>query len=200
MKVLRANELAATVALAALALWAGQASSQLTAPQLGTGELVIGHIHLRLGMKAEDVLPQLTKEFVPRQVSEREGKYLLWTKDSSGLPHSAGSVSFSNGRLYRATKTWADEPADSPATARELFSALEAFAGKEGKAAKVKAGTFRAVPRGSAAGTQVKLITIEFPPDRRFEMRFYESLPAPGERPFEPSTSVEETLGELTPH
>src|SRR6266498_119601 len=89
------------------------------------GELVIGHVHLHLGMPKEEVLPALSKEFDPKLVSESEGEYLLWTRDPvSHVPMSAGRVAFKAGRLYRAAKTWAEDPHGGMATADGLFAVL----------------------------------------------------------------------------
>ncbi len=163
------------------------------------GELVIGHVHLHLGMPKEEVLPALSKEFDPKLVSESEGEYLLWTRDPvSHVPMSAGRVAFKAGRLYRAAKTWAEDPHGGMATADGLFAVLAEAAGREGRECRVKAETLRAPGTPGITGTEVKLLTIELPPDRRVLLQIHRPLMSPGGFAFEPSATVEELLMELS--
>jgi len=164
-----------------------------------SGELVIGHVHLTLGMAKETVLVELNKEFEPKQVSAKEGKYLLWTKVAANeLPRSAGSVSFEQGRLYRASKNWSDELASDETKMPSLFESLSQVAGSGGRSGRVRARTLRAEPIGNISGSEIRLITIDFPPDRQIEVQMNTELPAPGEKPFYPSTSVREVLTDVT--
>ena len=75
---------------------------------LYAGDFVIGHVSVRLGMAQTEALAALGKEFDVKQVSVTEGKYLLWAKEAeTKATYSAGTVSFRNGKLYRASRTWA---------------------------------------------------------------------------------------------
>ena len=169
--------------------------TSLSTATASAGELIVGHVHLTLGMSKDVALAALQKEFEPKQVSVSEGKYLLWTKYRAGEgPRSAGSVSFANGKLYRATKNWSDELASDETKMAALFSALSEVTGSAGRSGRVRARTLRAEPSGSASGSEVKLITIEIPPDRVVLVQMTRDLPAPNQRPFMPTTSVQEVL------
>ncbi len=171
----------------------------LFASQVQASDLVIGNVHLQLGMSKDAALSSLANEFEPKQVSAREGKYILWTKYRAGeISRSAGSVSFANGKLYRATKNWSDDLAGDETKMSSLFAVLAEVAGKSGRPSRVKAQTLRAEPVGNASGTEVRLITIELPPDREVLVQMNKYLPAPGQSPIFPSTSVEEILTDLS--
>ena len=117
------------------------------------GDLVIGHVSLRLGMPKAGTLAALGKEFDVKQVSVTEGKYLLWTREpETKTAYSAGTVSFRNGKLYRASKTWATAGVKNMnEAAGGLFAALSGAGCHDGKACKVKTEALRTpanIPNG----------------------------------------------------
>ena len=169
------------------------------ASQVHGSDLVVGNVRLQLGMPKDAALSALAKEFEPKEVSVREGKYLLWTKSRVGeISRSAGSVSFANGKLYRATKNWSDEVASDETKMSSLFAVLAQLAGTSGRPSRVKAQTLRAGPVGNISGTEVRLITIELPPDREVVVQMNKDLTALGESPIFPSTSIQEVLTDLS--
>ena len=157
-------------------------------------DLTIGHVRLTLGMPKDAVLAALSQEFVPKQVSVTEDKYVLWTK----AYHSAGSVSFANGKLRLASKTWSDDDAPEESKMADLFAVLAEVTGGQGQSGNIKARTLRAESRQGISGSEIKLIEIELPPDRRIIVQMTKDLPAPGQPRFSASTSVNEVLTDLT--
>jgi len=134
---------------------------------LYAGDFVIGHVSVRLGMAQTEALAALGKEFDVKQVSVTEGKYLLWAKEAeTKATYSAGTVSFRNGKLYRASRTWATAGVKNMNEAPGgLFAALSAAGCRTGKTCRVKAETLQ-TPAGGANGEDIDLVTIEAPPDR----------------------------------
>jgi hypothetical protein len=162
------------------------------------GDLVIGHVSLHLGMPQREVLVALSKEFDPKQVSVAEGKYLLWTKEpSTGLVYSAGTVSFKEGKLYRASKFWGGEGVKGMVrdTDNGLFGVLAEIAGKDGRTCRIKAETLRLPVR--THGGDVKLITIELPPDRMVRLQISEPYISDDGKTYESGPTVDEFLVNL---
>ena len=156
------------------------------------GDLVIGHVSLHLGMPQSEALPALSKEFDAKQVSVTEGKYLLWTREpETGLRYSAGTVSFKDGKLYRASKSWGGEGVKGKDTNEGLFSALAQIAGKAGRTCRIKAETL------GTKGAEVKLVTIELPPDRILRLRMPDQYVSADGKTFEGGPSVDEFLIDL---
>lgn len=147
--------------------WIPCLGALLVSGSVCAGDLVIGHVSVRLGMSQTEALSALAKEFDVKQVSVTEGKYLLWTREAeTKTAYSAGTVSFRNGKLYRASKTWATAGVKNKNDAAGgLFAALSAAGCQSGKTCKVKAETLR-TPAGSPNGEDVDLVTIQAPPDR----------------------------------
>ena len=167
-------------------------------------DLVIGQVHLRLGMSQGPTLAALSKDFQPKQVSVFEGKFLLWTRGgTSGVSHSAGSVSFKDGKLYRASKKWGGEVVSDTDDIDGLFSVLAEIAGTGGRVGRVHAETLRTPGTPKLPGSVVKIITIELPPDRKVLLQIYEpsygasDLQGTKMVKFERSTSVDEFLVDL---
>ena len=157
------------------------------------GDLVIGHVSLHLGMPQGAVLAALSKEFHPRQVSVEEGKYLLWTREpSTQLGYSAGTVSFREGKLYGASKFWGGSGVKGKDTAEGLFGVLAEIAGKAGKTCRITAETLRSGAK--THGIDVKLVTIELPPDREVRLHIWEPSQSPDGTWFEAGPSVDEFL------
>ena len=157
------------------------------------GDLVIGHVSLYLGMPQGEALAALSKEFDAKQVSVTEGKYLLWTREpETGLHYSAGTVSFKYGKLYRASKFWGGEGVKGKDTNEGLFGALAEMVGKDGRACRIKAETLR--PPAGAKGVEVRLVTIELPPDRILRLQIFEPYVSADGKTFESGPSVDEFL------
>jgi len=160
-------------------------------------ELVIGHVSLHLGMPQAEVLAALGKEFDPKQVSDTEGKFLLWTREpETRAMYSAGTVSFRDGKLYRASKAWGTGGIKGKDVAEGLFGVISALAGKEGRTCTIKAETLRVPPGGN--GVDVRLVTIDMPPDRRVLVRIYEPHPSPDRQWIEAGPDVDEYLVDLS--
>ena len=157
-------------------------------------DLVIGDVAVRLGMPQADVLSALGKEFDVKQVSVAEGKYLLWTKEpETKLPYSAGEVSFRNGKLYRASKTWAAAGVKNMNDAAQgLFAALSAAGCLKSSPCKVKTESLR-TPANLPNGQDVDLVTIDAPPDRRVFVTIGKAHAGAAAMPF-PEWEVEEYL------
>lgn len=160
-------------------------------------DLTIGHVRLALGMPQKQALDELSKEFDPKQVSVVEGKYLLWSRHL-GYLSSAGSVSFRDGKLYRASKTWGEDP--RPMGARDvtdgLVGVLSEIAGKGWRVGRVRAEILRAPGRDGISGSVVKLVTLELPPDRRIYIQVNEPLTVANGVAFDRGITVEEVLVE----
>ncbi len=160
-------------------------------------ELTIGKTPLQLGMPQAQVLAALSTEFDPKQVSVAEGKYILWGRSTIASASSAGSVSFKDGKLYRASKAWGQTPTRLGAmnALDGLFAALSEIAGAAGRVGRVKTQTIRTPGLAGAAGTEVRLVTVEMPPDRVVLLQT--TMPLPGQAEFGASTTVDEYLVEL---
>jgi hypothetical protein len=132
------------------------------------GDLVIGHVPVRLGMSQTEALAALGKEFDVNQVSIAEGKYLLWTREpETKTSYSAGAVSFRNGKLYRASRTWATAGIKNlNESATGLFGALSNVGCQGGTSCTVKAETLK-TPANARNGEDMDLVTINAPPDRK---------------------------------
>ena len=128
-----------------------------------------------------------------------EGKYILWFRSPNPLGRSAGSVSFKDGKLYRASKQWGETP--TPVGGRTdtdgLFAVLAEVAGSGGRVGRVKAETLRAEGRPGVTGSEVRSLTLELPPDRKILLRIWEPLPNSGAVSFQKSATVEELLVEF---
>jgi hypothetical protein len=161
------------------------------------GDLVIGHISLRLGMPQAEALAALGKEFDAKQVSVTEGKFLLWTRGpETHAQYSAGTVSFRDGKLYRASKAWGVAGIKGRETIEGLFGVLSEIAGKERKSCSIKTETLRVPARDR--GVDVKLITIEIPPDRRVMVKTFEPHVSPDGQDFAAGPEVDEYLVDLS--
>jgi hypothetical protein len=171
----------------------------LVSPGVQAADLVIGGVPLHLGMPQDQVLAALSKEFDAKQVSVAEGKYILWFRPPNPLGRSAGSVSFKDGKLYRASKEWGETP--TPVGGRTdtdgLFAVLAEIAGRGGRIGRVRAETLRAPGSPGITGSEVRLLTLELPPDRKILLQITEPLPGSGAVSFQKSATVEELLVEL---
>ena len=160
-------------------------------------DLVIGHVSLRLGMPQAEVLAALGKEFDAKQVSVTEGEFLLWTREpETHAQYSAGTVSFRDGKLYRASKAWGVAGIKGKETTEGLFRVLSEIAGKERKSCSIKTETLRVPARDR--GVDVKLITIEIPPDRRVMVKIFEPHVSPDGQDFAAGPEVDEYLVDLS--
>jgi len=137
-------------------------------------DLVIGHVPVRLGMPQAEALAALGKEFEVKQVSVAEGKYMLWTRESeTRTPYSAGEVSFRNGKLYRASKTWAiDGIKNMNDAAKGLFAALSGVGCQKATPCKVWTESHR-TPASLPNGQDIDLVTIDAPPDRKVFVKIW---------------------------
>jgi hypothetical protein len=153
---------------------------------------------LRLGMSQHAALAALSKEFDPKQVSISEGHYILWTGPDTPLRQSAGSVWFKDGKLYRASKTWGETPTtrDGTNATDGLFAVLAGMAGRTGRLGNVKAETLRAPGSPGIRGTQVQLVSFEFPPDRVVRLTISTDIPGTGSV-LDKTEIVDEILVEL---
>ena len=160
-------------------------------------DLMIGGVALRLGMPQAQVLAALGKDFDPKQVSLTEGKYILWRRGATAS--SAGSVSFKDGKLYRASKTWGKTPTliGSTNATDGLYAVFADVVGSAGRAGRIKAQTHRAPGSAGISGTEVRLITFELPPDRMILVGTTLSLPGRGDEADYRITTVEEYLVDL---
>jgi hypothetical protein len=130
-------------------------------------------------------------------VSVLEGKFLLWTREpETGTHYSAGTVSFRDGKLYRASKAWGAGGIKGKDTAEGLFSVLAEIAGKSGKTCKIKVETLKAPP--GDRGVDVKLVTIEIPPDQQVLVKIYTPHPSSDGKWFEAGSDVDEYLVEVS--
>jgi hypothetical protein len=146
----------------------------LTSGLVTAGDLVIGHVAVRLGMDQQQALAALRKEFDVRQVSVSEGKFLLWTREpETQASYSAGSVSFRAGKLYRASKIWGEGGVKNRDPLDGFFRVLAESAGKAGKACTITAETLRG-PAGENS-LDVRLVNIELAPDRKIQIRIFDS-------------------------
>jgi hypothetical protein len=160
-------------------------------------DLVIGHVGLHLGMPQTEALAALGKEFDAKQVSVAEGKFLLWTREpETHVQYSAGTVSFRDGKLYRASKAWGVAGIKGKETTEGLFGVLSEIAGKDGKPCLIKTETLR-VPARYREGVDVKLITIEIPPDRRVMVKIFEPHVSPDGQDLLAGPEVDEDLVDL---
>ena len=168
----------------------------LTAGIASAGDLVIGHMNLHLGMPQSETLAALGKEFDAKQVSVTEGTFLLWTREpETRAQYSAGTVSFRDGKLYRASKAWGVAGIKSKETTEGLFGVLSEIAGKEGRLCRIKAETLRVPAREH--GVDVKLITIEIPPDRSVMVKIFEPHVSPDGQDLVAGPEVDEYLVDL---
>lgn len=141
---------------------------------LSAGDLVLGHVTVRLGMAQTEALAALGKEFDVKQVSVAEGKYLLWTREpETKTSYSAGAVSFRNGKLYRASRTWATAGIKNlNESATGLFGALFDAGCQGGRSCTVKAETLK-TPASAPNGEDIDLVTINAPPDRKVFVKIW---------------------------
>jgi hypothetical protein len=159
-------------------------------------DLVIGPVPVRLGMPEAEALAVLGKAFDVKQVSVSEGKYLLWTREpETKTPYSAGSVSFRDGKLYRASKTWATAGVKNVNDAAAgLFAALSSLGCQKGRPCQVQAET-RHTPANLPNAEDVDLVTIDAPPDRKVFVKIWKPHAGGNAMPFS-QWSVEEFLME----
>ena len=76
--------------------------------------------------------------------------------------------------------------------ANGLFGVLAEIAGKDGRTCRIKAETLRSPVR--TKGIDVKLVTIELPPDRMVMLKIFEPYLNPDGKTFEAGPSVDEYL------
>ncbi|MEP6994250.1 MAG: hypothetical protein ABI968_06975 [Acidobacteriota bacterium] len=157
------------------------------------GDLVIGHVAVHLGMPEKEALAALSKEFAPEQVSVSEGKYNLRAREHGTYdPSFAGSVSFRDGKLYRASKFWGGGGLKDKSSEEGLYGVLADLAGKDGRTCRIKAETLRSGAKVN--GQDVKEVTIDFPPDRKVTLRIWQPSVGGQEQPLTFFPSVDEFL------
>jgi hypothetical protein len=141
---------------------------------LPAGDLILGHVPVRLGMPQTEALAALGKEFDVKQVSVAEGQYLLWTREpETKMRYSAGAVSFRNGKLYRASRTWATAGVKNKNEAAEgLFAALSGAGCQREKACNIRVESLR-VPANVPNGEDIDLVTIQAPPNRSVSVKIW---------------------------